>query len=333
MLRNQSFRRALFGSLLLLAVFILLAVFLPQHAVWWTLGCGVAVLALSLAYTGGRLRELSRLSEYLRAVGSGREPLDVRDNEEGELSLLKNEIYKMTVMLREQSDSLRKDKLALSDSISDISHQLKTPLTSMLVMTDLLCDEDLPPEKRSEFTHSIQTQLDRMLWLLTSLLKLSRLDAGTVELHREETSIGAILESAVRPVRIPMELKHIDYRCEGNLELLLPADKNWLREVFINLLKNAVEHTPEYGRITVACTDNPLYAEISVADSGCGICREDLPLIFTRFHRGKNASDDSVGIGLAMAKEIVELHGGSITVKSEEGAGSCFFVRLFRRVV
>jgi len=333
MLRNRNFRKILILSILTIVLSIVCAVFYPQQAVWWVLGCSGVLLLLFLLFTGARMRELARLSDYLRSIGSGSEILDVRDNDEGEVSILRNEIYKMTIMLWEQSKTLQKDKVALSSSISDISHQLKTPLTSMLVMTDLLCDGNLSPEKADEFSRSIQQQLERMQWLLSSLLKLSRLDAGTVELRREETAISEVLESALRPLKIPMELKNITYSCQGEQNLIFSVDKNWLREVFINLLKNAVEHTPEGGTITVFCADSPIFAEISVQDSGSGICREDLSLIFTRFHRGKNASPDSVGIGLAMAKQIVELHGGSITVKSEEGCGACFTVRLFRRVV
>lgn len=333
MLRNRAFRNILFFSVFCVAAFVTCAVLWPQLAVWWALGSGTVPLLLFLRYTAARMRELSGLSDYLRSVASGSEVLDVRDNEEGEISILKNEIYKMTIMLWEQSKTLQKDKIALSGSISDISHQLKTPLTSMLVMTDLLCDSNLPPEKRAEFTCSIQQQLERMQWLLASLLKLSRLDAGTVELHREETVVSEVLENALRPLKIPMELKNITCSCEGETGMLVSVDRNWMREVFVNLLKNAVEHTPEGGTITVVCADSPIFSEIAVQDSGCGICREDLPLVFGRFHRGKNAAPESVGIGLAMAKEIVELHGGSITVKSEEGCGACFIVRLFRRVV
>ena len=332
-MRNRVFRHILTVSLLSITVFTTCAIVWPQFAVWWVLSCGGTVLILALCYTGARMRELAKLSDYLRSVASGSEVLDVRDNEEGELSILKNEIYKMTVMLWEQSKTLQKDKIALSSSISDISHQLKTPLTSMLVMTDLLCDGNLPPEKRAEFTRSMQQQLERMQWLLSALLKLSRLDAGTVELHREETVIGEVLESALRPLKIPMELKNITYSCHGESDMIVLVDKNWLREVFVNLLKNAVEHTPENGSITILCANSPIFAEIAVQDTGCGICREDLPLVFTRFHRGKNASPDSVGIGLSMAKQIVELHGGSITVNSTQGCGARFTVRLFRRIV
>lgn len=282
---------------------------------------------LFLGFTWWRYRELDRLTQYLTRVVEGDYGLDIRDNAEGELSILKSEIYKVTVMLSEQAAALRREKGNLADALSDISHQLKTPLTSMFVMTDLLCG-DLPEPKRVEFTGKLRKQLERIEWLVTSLLKLSRLDAGTVELRKTAVFTKQLVSAACEPLLIMMELR--DQKLVLNCsEFDFVCDFNWTVEALVNILKNCVEHTPQGGEIRVSCIDYPLYSEIVIEDTGKGIDKADLPYVFNRFYRGKNAGDDSIGIGLAMAKSIVVAQGGSIDVRSS-GSGSKFMLRFFR---
>jgi len=276
--------------------------------------------------------QIRRLSDYLRRICAGEHSLDIRDNVEGELSILKNEIYKVTLMLSEYNKKLQSEKLRLSEHMADISHQLKTPLTSMMVMVDLLGDEDLPPEKRREFVARLSSQLKRIEWLVSSLLKMARLDAGVVKMKRERVKMHTLIENALRPLLIPMEVKDIAYTVTGEDEMLT-CDVQWTTEAIINILKNCVEHVPEHGRIGIAARDNPLYFEIRISDNGPGISKEDLPHIFTRFYRGKNASPDSVGIGLAMARSIIKEQNGDVTVESREGRGTTFFIRLYKAVV
>jgi len=284
------------------------------------------------AFTVYRYRQIRRLSDYLRRICAGEHSLDIRDNVEGELSILKNEIYKVTLMLSEYNKKLQSEKLRLSEHMADISHQLKTPLTSMMVMVDLLGDEDLPPEKRREFVARLSSQLKRIEWLVSSLLKMARLDAGVVKMKRERVKMHTLIENALRPLLIPMEVKDIAYTVTGEDEMLT-CDVQWTTEAIINILKNCVEHVPEHGRIEIAARDNPLYFEIRISDNGPGISKEDLPHIFTRFYRGKNASPDSVGIGLAMARSIIKEQNGDVTVESREGRGTTFFIRLYKAVV
>jgi len=284
------------------------------------------------AFTVYRYRQIRRLSDYLRRICAGEHSLDIRDNVEGELSILKNEIYKVTLMLSEYNKKLQSEKLRLSEHMADISHQLKTPLTSMMVMVDLLGDEDLPPEKRREFVARLSSQLKRIEWLVSSLLKMARLDAGVVKMKRERVKMHTLIENALRPLLIPMEVKDIAYTVTGEDEMLT-CDVQWTTEAIINILKNCVEHVPEHGRIGIAARDNPLYFEIRISDNGPGISKEDLPHIFTRFYRGKNASPDSVGIGLAMARSIIKEQNGDVTVESREGRGTTFFIRLYKAVV
>jgi len=289
-------------------------------------GFALLISAIAVFITFRRYRSIGRLNTYLKRINSGDYSLDVRDNTEGELSILKNEIYKVTVMLRERSEQLQQDKTALQNALSDISHQLKTPVTSMFVMTDLLLEPDLPEDKRLTFTDRIRVQLERLSWLVSSLLKLSRLDAKAVSFKRDKVPAARLLEKALAPLRIPAELKSITLEVRDNSASIL-CDENWTAEAVLNIVKNCVEHTPDNGKILIACTENPLFAQLRIEDSGPGISVGDLPHIFTRFYRGKNAADDSIGIGLAMAATIVQEQSGSIEAGSAVLGGSAFTLR------
>lgn len=303
--------------------------------IWAGLMVMITVLLLCLVFqifTLRRYKNIKSLSEYLRSVSSGDYSMDIRDNTEGELSILKNEIYKVTLMLTEYNELLQYDKVLLSNQMAEISHQLKTPLTSMMMMVDLLQDEKLPADKRYEFTSLVNSQLERIDWLVASLLKMSKLDAGVVKMKKDAISAAGLIESVLQPFLIPMEIKDISYAKEvDNLEIV--CDEMWTREALINILKNCIEHTPEGGNISLSVKDNVLYSEIIISDNGSGIRREDLPHIFTRFYRGQNASSDSVGIGLAMSYSIIKKQQGDIQVKSESGKGSSFVIRLYKSVI
>jgi signal transduction histidine kinase len=289
-------------------------------------------------------KQYSRINDvthYAKMIQEQDYALDIRDNSEGDISMLKNEIYKITTMLREQAETLQRDKRSLSDSIADISHQLKTPMTSLFVLNDLLSG-DPDPETKQIFLQKIESQLKRMEWLVSSLLKLSKLDAGTVEMKKEAISARQLVESALEPLRIPIELKyqqvtivngHQDsYGPDGDIEYRFIGDFNWTREALVNILKNCVEHTPENGQIRIGFDDNPIYMSIVIWDNGKGIDPEDLPYIFNRFYKGKNAGDDSIGIGLAMAKAIITAQNGDINVESQKGNGTTFTIKFYKAI-
>lgn len=296
----------------------------------------IALLSVNLVFflfTRWRYRQLYLLAEYLGRIVGGEYSLDVRDNREGELSILKNEIYKVTVRLREQAEQLKKDKQFLADSLSDISHQLKTPITSMLVMTELIQDKNLPADKRDEFTWNIRSQLERLQWLVTSLLKLSRIDAGTIDFKKEQVSAAELIGRAVEPFLIPMEIREQTLEISGDDEAKLTCDFNWTAEALSNIVKNCMEHTPEGGRISIEYEETSLFTMIRISDNGEGIHKSDLPHIFRRFYKGKNAGRDSVGIGLAMAKSIIENQNGTIEAASEAGKGTVFTVKFQKHVI
>lgn len=330
--RNREIR-----ILTIVLLFLCAALIAGGFLINFPTGIFVSITAFLLSltfflFTLQRYRQIDKLSRYLRRISQGEYSLDVRDNVEGELSILKSEIYKVTSILSEYNEQLNKEKLLLADHMADISHQLKTPLTSMMVMADLLRNKNLPEKKKEEFTSRIYAQLERIEWLVSSLLKMSRLDTGVVEMKLREVPAGAILEKALKPLLISMELKDIVYSVEGEEHRII-CDVNWTAEALINILKNCIEHTPKGGRIDILVQDNPLYSEIQISDNGVGISKKDLPHIFTRFYKGENSSPDSVGIGLAMSKSIMQRQFGDITVKSKPGEGSTFFVRLYKSVV
>ena len=311
----------------------LAAFVLSFQAALFTLITSIVLVSCFFFFTKWRYREIERLSGYLRQISSGDYSLDVRNNHEGELSILKNDIYKVTMMLSEQRSFLQEDKVKLTNAISDISHQLKTPLTSMLVMVDLVSDPNLDEVKRVEFTTNIRVQLERIEWLVSSLLKLSKIDAGTVVFKKESISAQQVIQKAVESILIPVDIKQQNLHITGNDTITFIGDFNWTSEALLNILKNCVEHTEEGGTISLSYTENPLYTEITIADNGSGIPKEDLPYIFKRFYRGKNAGDDSVGIGLAMAYSIVTSQNGDIEVSSEKGTGTEFNIKFYKQVV
>jgi signal transduction histidine kinase len=276
--------------------------------------------------------QVAGLSVYLRQIDAGDYSLDVRDNGEGSFSLLKNDLYKVTVRLREQAELLQKDKTALSNLIADISHQIKTPLTSLRVLADLLA-EDPPEEDRHVFVERLRAQLGRIQWLVGTLLKLARLDAGTAAFKSELVDMRQMIERALEPLQIPLEIKNQHLEIHGDNGASFTGDFNWSAEALTNVVKNCVEHTPEGGKIEIHYSANALCAEIIISDNGEGIVSRDLPNIFNRFYRGANAGESSVGIGLALAKAIFTAQGGDITIHSQRGVGTSFDIRIFRGVV
>ncbi len=330
MLRNKELQGIILLGVLFVLVGTILGTLVDYRAAVLVFVCTGAVFAVFFAYTLRRYRAIKRLSEYLSSVYMGEQVMDIRDNREGELSILKNDLYKVTLTLSEQSELLKKDKQYLADTLSNISHQLKTPLTSMFVMTDLLNKPDLPQGKKEEFLKNITNQLKRIEWLVSSLLKLSKIDAKTVVFKKEEVPVAQLIQRALEPICIPIELKGLTLTvgCEQNIAVV--TDMNWTTEALLNVLKNCMEHTLEGGRIDISCRSTPLHTELMIKDSGAGIAAEDILYVFDRFYKGKNAGADSVGIGLAMAKTILTSQNADISVQSEPGKGARFIIKFFK---
>ena len=245
-------------------------------------------------------------------------------------SVLSSEIYKTTVMLREKSEQTRQEKLALKDSLSDISHQLKTPLTSMLIMIDnIIENEEMPPQLRNEFLNDIRQSVDHISFLTRSLLTLSKLDADTIEFHAEKVQLKALAAHCFANVDAIARDKGVTLRqdCE---DVSLECDEKWVSEALTNIIKNCVEHTQKGGIVTMKGVNDSLLTKITISDNGCGIEKNDLPHIFERFYKGKNADENSIGIGLALSKSIIEKCGGDIKVFSEPDVGTTFVIKFFK---
>lgn len=296
----------------------------------WILIC-TGILLIFICYQKQRNRKIQELVDYIRKIEHGIYRIEIEENDEGELSRLQNELYKITVMLRESSELAGQQKKALADSVSDISHQLKTPLTSCLVLLDNLSEsENMTEETRRRFLSEITGQLTSVSWLVQVLLKLSRLDAGVVELKEEELSVSALIRGAVEKVGLLAEWKQIDIQVMGEEEPFIKGDRHWLEEALVNLIKNAIEHSPEDSEIRIQVEDNQVYTCIHVRDFGSGISYEDQKHIFERFYRSADAGEDSVGIGLALAQEIMKRQNGYLTVESEPGQGTVFYMKFLK---
>ncbi len=299
-------------------------------AISWCMCSGILV-ALFVYDAKKRYEDIEKLNDYLSMVLSGNYDLEIASNEEGELSILKNNIYKTTVLLKEQNEQLRADKMYLADALADISHQLKTPLTSMMVMNDLL-ETQITDERPKQFIDIQKQQLDKMNWLIQNLLKLSKLDAGTVEVRNDTVSVKTVIEDSLRPFLIQMELKEISLEKQVG-GMTFQGDRNWTSEALQNIIKNCLEHMQPGGTLEISTEETTLYTAIKIEDDGCGISESDLPHIFERFYHGKDASTESVGIGLALAKAIIEKERGKIFVTSTVGKGTTFEVRFYKAII
>ncbi|MHB8170091.1 MAG: sensor histidine kinase [Thermincolia bacterium] len=333
LLRNKEIRIYLTFLVSVLIIGSCAAFFIEFMAGVITFAALFLMIVSSFLFTKWRYQQLAELSKYLKQIAGGEYALDIRDNDEGELSILKSEIYKVTVTLSEQAELLKKDKLFLVDAISDISHQLKTPITSMFVMTDLISDHSLPQGKRVEFTQNIRSQLERLQWLVSSLLKLSKIDAGAIEFKKEPVHVKALINKSIEHLLIPMEIKEQTLEISGDEQTQFMGDFNWSSEAVTNIIKNCIEHTPCGGKVGINFSETPIYIIIQIFDNGGGIHQDDLPHIFNRFYKGKNASNHSIGIGLAMAKSILQNQGGIIEVTSEPGQGTQFTLKIHKSVV
>lgn len=274
--------------------------------------------------------DIKDMTEYVYNSSEGKKFEMKNKNQEGQIGLLKTELLKMTNILKEKVELLSKEKIFLNDTISDISHQLKTPMTSLIILNDLMYD-DLPEESKIEFLEKIKSQLNRMEWLIKSMLKLSKVEAKVINFKSEKVNVKKLIKMSIQPSLIPIELKNIDVSINGDSEAMFLGDMNWSIEALVNIIKNCVEHTFSSGSLDISYEENSLYTEIVIKDSGEGIDKKDLPHIFKRFYKGKSSSkEDSVGIGLAMAKSIIEGQNGDIYVKSEKNKGTQFNIIFYK---
>lgn len=290
----------------------------------------ICLITISFYFFIKIYRDIKDMTDYVYHSSEGREYEMKNKNQEGQIGLLKTEIMKMTTVLKEKVALLHSEKIFLNDTISDISHQLKTPMTSLMLLTDLMYN-DLDKEKKIEFLDRTNAQLSRMDWLIKSMLKLSKLEAKVIDFKTDKVNINELIRRSISPLSVPMELKNISLNINGDKEASYIGDIEWSSEALGNIIKNCIEHTKEGGNLNISYEENPIYSEIVIKDNGEGIDKDDIPNIFKRFYKGKNSKSDSVGIGLAMAKSIIESQNGDIYVKSEKNKGTEFHITFHKR--
>lgn len=289
------------------------------------------IILIFYLYDKNKSKKIKEITKMISKINNRQFDIDINDFNEGELSIHKNEISKTITMLRQVADNSVKDKLNLKDSLGDISHQLKTPLTSITIMIDNILDSpDMDEKTRKKFLINIKREILNINFLVMSLLKLSKFDANVVKFNKESVYLKDIIIESIKNVSMIKELKNITIKVSGDDNIKLLCDFKWQVESITNILKNSIEHTSEYGTVEVNYSENKLYTRILIKDNGKGINSDDLPHIFDRFYKGENGSDDSFGIGLSLSKTIIEKEGGSITVKSTPNIGTIFTIKYLK---
>lgn len=332
LLKNPEIRRQLAVFAAVSVLFAAGMAFLHPGAALMMLAAGALFCVLALLFQRKRYEALARLSDSVNRVLHHAETETIAASEEGDFAILTSDIQKMALRLQEQAARLREDKLRMSDAVADISHQLRTPLTSLNLTVSLLESPDMSPERRLKLTRDLKTSLDRIDRLIESLLKMAKLDAGAVEFRKERLSVSSLIRDAARPLMVPMELRDQRLVIEAG-SAGFEGDRLWCTEAFGNLLKNCMEHTPAGGSVTVGAEETALYTRVTVRDTGEGFDPEDLPLLFNRFHKGKNALPGSIGIGLALAQAVITAQDGTIKAENAPDGGAMFTVTFYKGVI
>lgn len=274
-----------------------------------------------------RKKDITELTAYLKEIENGIYSLKISENTEDEISKLSNEIYKITVLLRETAQASEAQTKSLAVYLADISHQIKTPLTSVSIMLDNILEApDMDEDTKRDFLTEIRRQISLITSLCVTLLRLSKLDSGTVEFTPSKITAGELINAALKNLSVLLDIKNIGILVSGDLDAELFADKKWQTEAISNIIKNAAEHSSENSKITINVENSGLFIKIRIKDEGEGIDQNDLSHIFERFYKAKNSSVESFGIGLALAKTVIEKDNGNVYVSSKKGEGSVFTV-------
>ena len=328
---NKELRISLILLVIATVIMSCVGLFLSTTAGVLTFVMGMVAILIHIITEGYRYRKLQQISSDLDALLVSGTPIPIHDYDEGELSILANQIQKITLLLKESAEVVTADKKHLADSLADISHQLRTPLTAMNLTTTLLRNPNLTDDQWMELTGELRSLLTRTDWLVETLLKISKLDAGTVVLAKDSVPVRELISRAAAPIAIPMDLRNqkLTVNCAGER---FQGDLIWTAEALGNILKNCMEHTPEGGIITVTGSETALFTQITVEDTGPGFDPKDIPQLFERFYKGSNASQSSYGIGLALARTIITAQNG--TIQAMNGStGAKFVIKFYKQVI
>ena len=292
---------------------------------------GILILTIVLIYNRKKEREIKKINKYLNEINNGNYELKIEENCEDELSKLKNELYKTTVLLRETAENSEQEKINLSNSLADISHQIKTPLTSIRIMLDNIEDNpDMDRKTREEFIEDISKQIDWISSLAISLLKLAKFDAGAIKMNDQEVNVKKLINHVLSNLAILLDIKNIKIEQKIDDDTIIKADYNWQLEALTNIIKNAIEHSHDNGTIHIDVENNSVFLKIKFRVEGEGIDKKDIKHIFDRFYKAKKSSENSIGIGLSLAKTIIEQENGYIKVDSEVDRGTTFEIKYLK---
>lgn len=274
--------------------------------------------------------EINKIIKCIENINHKNYELGIEELSEDKLSILKQEIYKTTIMLKENAENSLKDKINIKNLMQDISHQLKTPLTSINILLDNIIDNpDIDNTTKDKFIMQIKRECINISFLVQSILKLSKFETNTIKFNKEEVSINKIINESIKNVSNLSDLLDININVNNYCKKKIKCDYRWQIEAITNILKNALEYSYNKEEILVSCNEYNLYTEICIKDNGIGMDYEDVRNIFKRFYKGKDAKSDSIGIGLALAKEIIEKDNGIVVVDSEKGVGTTFKIRYY----
>lgn len=331
LLKNKEVRRTLVLQVLLAAAACTVCYYIDIRAGQITIVLSLLLILIYYVSTYKRYQKIASLAGDINKLLHGDNSISLENYSEGELGILHSEIYKMTIRLREQQQKLMSDKAYLADSMADISHQIRTPLTSINLLVQLLSEPNLTDERRQQLTHELYGLLSRIEWLITTLLKISKLDAGTVQFRQEKVSMEMLIKKSCSTLLVPIELRGQELVVHADGEF--NGDVSWTCEAIGNIVKNCMEHTPEGGKIEIEATENVLYTEILIKDNGTGIAKEDMPHIFERFYKGKDSDDKSFGVGLALSRMIITSQKGTVKAENRKPSGAMFSIRFYKGTV
>ena len=328
--RNPEIKKSLILHIILILILTITGFLFGYNYGFTALIVSALFTVLHFYITFRRYKKLAELGREIDQILHGKESIDLGEFSEGELSILQSEILKLTVQLREQASSLKQDKVYLADSIADISHQIRTPLTSINIIISLFTKPGLSEERKKEMHNELETLLGRIDWLITTLLKISKLDAGIIKLKKDKIIVSELISRAVAPIAISLELREqeIHTQIAGNESFV--GDLSWTVEAVGNILKNCMEHSQRGGKTTITALENALFTELVITDSGPGLDKEDLTHLFERFYKGKNADSQSIGIGLALARMIIVSQNGTIKAENAMEGGARFTLRFYK---
>ncbi len=292
--------------------------------------CGFLLMLIQSVSEQKQKRNILELCNKISEILNGKEEIQFDSFQEDEFSILSSEIQKMTVRLREQNAALLQDKQFMKESLEDMSHQLRTPLTSIMLIAGMLRKQELSPHERNVQIQELMKLLSQMQWQIETLLQLSRLDAGAVKFQQSEILVSDLIQNALEPLAISLELKNITIRKEITGTPSFQGDMHYCTEAVTNILKNCMEHTPEGGTIQIQSAENVIYTSLIITDSGSGIPEQNLPHLFERFYRGTEFNQNGFGLGLAFAQKMITSQNGSLQVKNAVPHGAEFEFRMYR---